>query len=315
MDSRITLTVAIFEYLFCLTGIAAQTLLCATIIKYRKTTFSNPFYMLVVALAIPDAIHLSSEICCALPAVFRGLEDTPKWFLNSCGYFANASFFGLASLMLMIAINRYVAVCHFDTYKQHFGQKRIKGMIIACFGFSFIIPSIMYGCECYYDFTGFAWLFVCKPGGCAKFALDLNAITANSICGGVVLVYALISIKYRRIRNRIGVTLNQSDDDKRRRAKETKLMFQFGLICVVLIANQTFFWIFLNVATNEPSQMVLNFLRNLNSSISAFLYLTFASEVRSRLPWRKKSVVTRSRAIVVISRAVNMSPLKYQPDS
>lgn len=64
-------------------------------------------------------------------------------------------------------------------------------------------------------------------------------------------------------------------------------MFQFALISSVLIVYQLFFWVFEFAAKNEPSEMTLNFVVNLNSCISAFLYLTFSSEIRTRLPWRK----------------------------
>jgi hypothetical protein len=305
MDPTIILAVAIFEYVFCFVGILANFIVCYTILRYKKTTFSNTFYTLAVALAVPDCVHLFTELTCSLPAVFYGLERTPKWFLHSCGYFADVSFWAIAPLMLVIAVNRFVAVCYFETYKRHFDARRIRILIAFCFIFCFFMPSVMYGCECYYDFKH-AWLFSCNEfRGCKNFALNFNATICNSICLAVAIIYVAIYIQHHRVQRRVGQSL-QSDDDRKRRAKESKLMFQFGMISTVLIAYQVFFWIFLYVATNDPSEMVLNFLVNLNSCISPFLYLSFGSDIRSRLPWNKQK--HESRAGTVLQGTLTQQP-------
>src|SRR5262249_448558 len=149
-----------------------------------------------------------------------------------------------------------------------FSQKITRSLALICFLTSFITPSVMYGCRCYYDFK-YAWLFACFDGACAESALTLNSILANGICLLIILVYARIFMRHRSHRIQFAESSEQeSERDRRKRAKETRLMIQFGLISSVLIANQVFFWIFLKVPREGPTEIILNFLGNLNSSIS-----------------------------------------------
>lgn len=154
MVDGVTALVTLVQFIICTGGIILYVLTCWIMVKYRKTTFANPFYTLAVALAVPDCLHLSMELLCAIPVVFIGFENVPLVYVAVCGFFTDVAYWCLAPLMVVIGVNRYIAVCHFQAYKSMFSPFRIKLMIVGCWALGFFLPALMYGCTCLYLFKG-----------------------------------------------------------------------------------------------------------------------------------------------------------------
>lgn len=154
MIDGITSLVTLGQFIICVGGLFLYILTCWIIIKHRKTAFANPFYTFALALAVPDCLHLCMQLLCAIPIVFIGYENFPMVYVAMCGYLTDAAYWSLAPMTVVIGVNRYIAVCHFQSYKRMFSPFRVKVLVIICWAMGFSIPSLMYGCTCFYLFKG-----------------------------------------------------------------------------------------------------------------------------------------------------------------
>lgn len=296
--------ISVFTLLFALIGFCIYLRVIFIICKFKSTTFSNPFYTVVLYLAIPDCLYLFIQITFGFLFTVIGFKNVPLLMVVITGYINTVCSYSEFALVCFMGCNRYVAICHFHKYSRWFERRRVHITCCVCFllGIALSIPDTL--CQCYSFKADFAWKFECKVTN-LKTKVDPDCfytilivdhytilIVDHVFYAGFIIFIPLINFltlmqyffKQRQIRNILNV---ESGLNK----KDVSLLIQFCLISLVFVLYLGIFWYQDQMATSIiPLDVAITLLAILNSSVNPYLYLTFSNDIRSKL-WKASSVV------------------------
>ncbi len=131
---------------FSFSGLTMYILVVSVIIRNHQTFAKNSYYTFITSLAVSDCILLSLYLFYAVPCTVTQKFIFGDSFDIFIGVIFNMAYFTCLATIATIGINRYWAVCRFETFDSKFSQQNTKcfigcvwlfGITFGCFQVSF----------------------------------------------------------------------------------------------------------------------------------------------------------------------------------
>jgi hypothetical protein len=268
--------------IFALSGCIAYSIVVIIIVFHPKFFSNNSYYTLLLSLAFSEMAELVQSVF-YLPLCIisqsRIFGDEFDIIYNSFStilcYYA-----GLAVIVL-IAINRYYAVCNFTQYPHIFSKNRTRMYLAIAWVWGVLSGSVqllpMFGFRFYYDI--YTWGYNDTEGN-VYFAWYDRGV---SIFVLITTLFCYIAILRKRPMQIGKGNINTSGISTiKRHTVERNLALQFGIVALFFVlyevnfAVSTIFWV-----ENRFFYFFLTILYNAFVSCNPYVYLTFNSDVRS----------------------------------
>lgn len=183
--------VGICYSLMCIAGILAYSLFIVVVSSYKSTTFKNSFYTLALSLAVPDILTLLGQLFYCVPAIFHC--DLPVGYEFYAGLLVNTSWYILSTHMIIISVNRFVAVVLNYHYAEWFSFWRTYLMIAASISYGIIMRSIFHYSSCSYMYWGYGWDIKCESEFGKSF-INVDTALGEATVVFIVLIYIWIFV-------------------------------------------------------------------------------------------------------------------------
>ena len=145
--------ISIFLLLFAGSGLFVYLI----VIRVLMTKFSKKSYFILASwLGIADCTFLIVTVCYVVPSILKG-----KLLYNSnmFGGIINIAWFSGLPIMLLLAGDRYLCMCHYKIHARIYSLNKTKIYCVLSwlFGISCGIPSFFSGCTLYYNMKIMSW--------------------------------------------------------------------------------------------------------------------------------------------------------------
>ena len=155
--------VGVFMLLFTASGLIVYII----VIRILLTKFSKKSYFLLASsLGVADCIFLSTIILYVVPSTLTG---KPLHTSHAFGGIINIAWFSALPLMLLLAGDRYLCMCHYKFHEKFYSLCKTKWYCLLgwLFGISYALPSFFNGCNILYDVKIRSWIWNIEEN-CAK---------------------------------------------------------------------------------------------------------------------------------------------------
>ena len=142
-------------FVIALTGLFIYLLFIA--IALGKHDFKkNSYFTMAGWLGVADCICLVLMITYVTPSIILQKDLSNLKFI---GGLLNIGWFTGLPLILFLAVNRYLCICHTDLYKRMFTLRKTRWycIIALCFGILYSIPSFMDYSPLFFDYRMLSW--------------------------------------------------------------------------------------------------------------------------------------------------------------
>lgn len=268
------------SFLLALIGFCLYVKVGIVILKHKAVEFSNPFYKLVVYLAVPDCLFLLVQMVGFIVTVV-GFKNVNVYFTIILGFIEQISSWSLFSLISVLGLNRYICICHNDKYQSVFGGFKVHIWGCLCWVLGCILPSVDYSCSCYNFKNDYAWKFSCAYYGCMKTAIYFDQTVSILFTVFVPIINMMTFCHYQWKKNKLSRMVNCRSN--RISKKDLKMLFQFVVISCVFIFYTVIYWIQDLLQLSQAGDIALTFASILNSSINPYLYVIFNADIRTKI--------------------------------
>lgn len=127
------------------------------IIVFTRKKFKNNAYFYIAAwLGVADCVCLILMMTYAAPCIIMNSNLNSYIFI---GGILNVGWFSGLPLILFLAINRYLCICHTELCRRTYTIKLSKIYCLVCFifGVGYSIPSFFDCCPIYFDYVLMTW--------------------------------------------------------------------------------------------------------------------------------------------------------------
>ena len=172
--------ISVFLFLFAISGLVIYII----VIRVLMTKFSKKSYFLLASwLGVADCISLISSICYTTPSLLLDKRIHPS---NVFGGVVNIGWFSGLPLMVFLAGDRYLCICHPKLHNKLYNKKYTKYYCLSAwlFGACYALPSFFDGCNVFYnvEVRSFTWNI---PESCAA-ALSYGELGMMIIIAGIL---------------------------------------------------------------------------------------------------------------------------------
>lgn len=293
--------VSICTFIFAAVGFGIYIRSAFILLKFSKAAFANPFYTIVLYLALPDCLYLFIQLAFGIPTTILGFPNVPFHMGFATGFISEISMCSLFGLISLMGINRYVAICHFDKYTSWFSRWRVHSFCCLCFLLGLVISAGDDYCECFSLKVDFSYKLTCKVDANGEPKCSFWVVQYDYVFWGFFTVFIpsinfVTVTRYFLKRRQIRASLDIQDNWK----KDAALLFQFISISAVFVIYMATFWIEDQVgSSNNPLDITITLLSILNSSVNPYLYLAFNSDIRAKFWERSSSHLTTASRVTV----------------
>ena len=127
------------------------------VVVFTRMKFKNSSYFIIAGwLGIADCISLVITFSYTAPAVVFNYTLTRN---PTAGGILNIAWFSSLPLILFLAINRYLCICHTDLCKKLYTRTSSKYYSLSCwcFGIGYSVASFLNCCPLYFDEVLMTW--------------------------------------------------------------------------------------------------------------------------------------------------------------
>jgi hypothetical protein len=272
-----TIIFAIGIELITLPGLFAYLMVVLVIIRNRKTFASTPYYTLLLSLAFSDIVQTIFAMFYFAPCVlYQGFVFGFyfDWIIGVVGYLM-CYYAGLAT-MVIIALNRYFAVCRFSSHDTVFRTNRTLLYLAGAWAFGF------FGSFCQF-FPGFGYSYMYGPDlnapGNIYFFVWFDRFVSASVVTVLAVCYVAIVFKRTSQTTEIGRNALNRQSRIRREKAERSLALQFGIIVLLLLLYECSVQV-MYIDYSYLFYVLLNLLYVVFISWNPFVYVAFNTEIR-----------------------------------
>ncbi len=289
--------------MFTLSGIGLTAyLLVIVTICWRFSEFRNSFYPLILSLAISDSIMLALFFFYSAPATLLQFAFLGPTVDILFGALCNMVYFAGLTCVCFISLNRYWAVCRFDTYKLIFTHRMVKGSLIFIWltDLASCIPQLTPCCYLHYYPSDYTWGYDMSLAGNRRYIWYdrfMNVVTFLSI----VIAYSLITAKRRKQKKKVANNAVSEEKATQDRAAEYRLVLQFAIVAIVLIVFGLGFTIIPELTVYRWGLFCTSLLYIINNSVNPFVYIYFNEKIQQEMRFvltGKRQAETQPMAIL-----------------
>jgi hypothetical protein len=265
--------VAISIGLFALPGLVLYFLVVFVIIRNPQSFRNNSFYSFILSLAATDILQTVTVIlylcpCIVLQNLFLGC--TFDWII---GVGTPMLYYAGMATMVVIAVNRYTAVCHFKLYNVVFRKNYARAYLVGTWFFGFFIGIWQIG-------YGYSYTSAYNPNAWSNvyFIWGDHVLTITVF---VTIITCYIAIIWKRPnKNTHGNNSFDRNETKRREKTERKLALQFGIIVLMFTMYQISMQFTAQVYDDLVLFVLAMFAYIAFISFNPLIYLAFNSDIR-----------------------------------
>lgn len=258
------------------------------IFKFKSKYFANSFYTLLLYLAVADCSFLFIQLTLAYPITVIGFKNVSQKFVAACGFFAVFIYLTIPQLTILIAINRYIATCHFHKYQTIFGPKGVHSIAMLCISIALVLTSFFYSCTCFAFKASYAWEMSCSDRKLVDIVYYVGLVFWGSLSLTVPTVYIVFYCHYKWKKYKLGQSLNATVQIKK---VDMKLLSQSIIISSILILVFVFFFL-KNATESKFVDLSLSFVSLINGSINPYLYIFFNPDIRRRISFKSVNKIS-----------------------
>jgi hypothetical protein len=249
------------------------------IIRNRKKFASTPYYTLLLSLAFSDIVQIISSIFYFAPCVLlqRPIFGFTFDMIYGVVCYLMCYYVGLAT-MVIIALNRFFAVCRFSSHDIVFRISRTRIYLAAAWIFG-LFGSI------YQFLPGFGYTYTYGPDlnapGNIYFFVWFDRFVSASVV--IILVVCYVAIIFKRTSQTSELSRNALDRESRARREKTErnLALQFGIILFLLLFFECSTQLF-QFVDSFLLYVFLSLLYVVFISWNPFVYIAFNTDVRKQ---------------------------------
>lgn len=258
----------------------------AAICKAKQ--LKSPCYTFIISLGFSDCTSLFAWLIIGIHTASHGML-IPKSIVTAIFAMLDIGWGSLAIHEAMIAVNRYIAVCHPDKHELYFNRKRMIILLIMSYLYAvgihasatFVPPHMVYFMKSYTA----RWL-------------NQNVIAyytySEPLCAAIIFIicifsYVSVIVKYTHVRKLVSPDTTIANKSKEAKDKK-EAMFQFRLTLQTAIRSLTFFcydllFFFITFSTSNLWAVFIcaTYLWCLNNAICPWIYLCFNGRLRKVL--------------------------------
>lgn len=285
-------------FIICLVSLMLYTRVAFIIYKNKSSSFSNSFYTLIVHLSAADCLFLLIQLTIGYPVTLIGFKKVSQTFVVVCGFMVILLNLLIPQLIILLAVNRYVAVFYSISYKTIFSPKRVRLIVFICWLFSTTIATISYSCTCFAFKIAFSWETSCSNVTCIKVIYYIAFFVWGTFTLAVPFIYILFYVQYKLKKRELAIRLHQKFKIE---STDLKMLIQsFTISCVLFLLFILFF--IQNSTQNTLIDIALSVFSCVNSSVNPFLYMIFNSDIRQKMLNRATNRVYVKQNTVVSNR-------------
>lgn len=270
---------SIIGYLICFVSLALYLRVSYIIFKLKSNYFSNSFYTLLLYLSVADCSFLIIQLTVGYLVPLIGFKNVPHNLIAAFGFIIILANLVIPQLVILIAFNRYVCVCHFDKYKIIFGHKSVHLIVSICFTVALVLTCFFYACTCFAYKVSYFWEISCYYRNCANIIYYLGFFSWGFLCVLVPFVYIVFYCNYRWRKYKLAKSMEIA---VRIETADLMLLFQSFIISSVLVLYFILFFVQSRIQSSF-TDITLSFVSLINSSINPYLYIYFNKEIRCRV--------------------------------
>ena len=152
------------------------------------------FFMLAGWLALADSICLILMISYAAPCIVLQRDIGGGQISAIMGGIINVGFFTSLPLIVFLAVDRWLCLCHRDWFMKTYDDQKTKLYIAICwlFGLAYSTSTFTSCCPLYFDYVMMTWTWSAKHPGSQKMAIGelvivITTVILAHICNTLVL--------------------------------------------------------------------------------------------------------------------------------